>query len=357
MPVALLSELLNIASPTFKEDACRSFIEQWLDANVPECVIHKVNNSLLVEMNAKNDGPTIALVGHIDTVPDFFKPYTLDDQLFGSGASDMKGGVAAFLTLYKQNTQWKNVNLTLIIYDREEGTALSDNGLFHAIRSFPDFFNDVDLAIVGEPTDGAVQVGCLGSLHANITVKGKACHSARPWQGKNALYEALPLVSYFSDLEPVTDTIFGVDFKTVFQITESQSERGRTSVPGEWRANINMRFSPSIEPDQAVDMLNQHIVRSGVKDCNLSIADIADAGTVIENELFSSVVQLIGGQTEAKQAWTDVAQLSKLGIPAFNYGPGLQAQAHQANEYILLSDLEDYTRNLVRALQTLNESL
>ena len=69
----------------------------------------------------------------------------------------------------------KKYNISLLIYAREEGTPLPDNGLYDLIEFIPEYFDSVDMAIVGEPTDNTIQVGCVGSLHAAVTVKGLAC--------------------------------------------------------------------------------------------------------------------------------------------------------------------------------------
>ena len=69
-------------------------------------------------------------MGHTDTVPEFFEPYESNGLLFGSGASDMQSGLAAYLVFIKENlTSLNNYSITIIIYDKEEGTALHENGL------------------------------------------------------------------------------------------------------------------------------------------------------------------------------------------------------------------------------------
>src|SRR5690606_31280680 len=129
---------------------------------------------------------------------------------------------------------------------------------------FPDFFKSIDLAIVGEPTDNTVQLGCVGSLHAKVTVPGLACHSARPWNGENALYKALPFLQRMAALEPVRHEVFGLDFFDVLQITESRSEPGRTSLPGWWQANINYRFAPVRSEAEARDELFARLTEFGI---------------------------------------------------------------------------------------------
>jgi succinyl-diaminopimelate desuccinylase len=186
-------------------------------------------------------------------------------------------------------------------------------------------------------------LGCVGSIHYALSVHGKAAHSARPWQGENALYKAWPIVDAFSKLEPKKQHVFGVDFFDVMTITESQSSPGRTTVPDTWQANINYRFSPVHSLAQAKTHVPQRLDVIGV-DYKLSCLHAVDAGAVIPHPLLESLKASF--QFEAKQAWTDVAQLTARGICAFNFGPGRQDQAHHPNEYVVIADMLQYEQLL-----------
>jgi succinyl-diaminopimelate desuccinylase len=347
-PTDWLSFLLGIPSPTFGEQALNAAVRERLQTAVPELRWREHADSLILSLPWQVGKPHLALVGHSDTVPEWFQPYQQKGRFYGSGASDMKGALAAFFALLERHGSHlgQHFNLSWILYAREEGTALPDNGLYALMDVFPDYFDSLDLALVGEPTDNTLQIGCVGSLHMRLTVRGQACHSARPWNGVNALYRALPLIQKLAALEPVPQRVFGVDFYDVVQITESQSEPGRTSLPGWWRANVNYRFAPVHTPAQAEADLRRLLTEAGADPAELELIDGVPPGRVIESELFQRVVARLNQPVQAKQAWTDVAQFSARGIPAFNYGPGLTAQAHQRHEYLEHSLLETYTASL-----------
>ncbi|MBT9547034.1 MAG: succinyl-diaminopimelate desuccinylase [Candidatus Sericytochromatia bacterium] len=347
-----LEALLKCPSPTYQEAAFNGFLRQELVRIMPEIQIREVKDSLILQWPHVENKPHLALVGHSDVVPAWFEPYREDLRFYGAGASDMKGALASFFYLCERwgSALTSRFNLSLVVYAREEMTPLVENGLYHLIQAFPDYFDSLDLALVGEPTDNTVQIGCVGSIHAQITIPGQACHSARPWNGSNALYNALPVIQALAQLKPVPQRVFGVDFFDVLQITESQSEPGRTSLPGWWKANVNYRFSPVRSLAEAEVALLQHLKLAGVPESGIQILDSVEAGSVIESPLFTEVVQTLAQPVQAKQAWTDVAQLSARGIPAFNYGPGLTAQAHQAHEYLDIGLLELYTASLERLL-------
>lgn len=355
----LLTEMLEIPSPTYAEQAFVAWLRSQADKLLPGWDLSEHADCLIIsspEQSAHADKPHLALVGHSDVVPAHFEPRLETsltgegERLHGSGASDMKGALAAFwLLLSEHGAQLlQNWRLSLIVYSREEQTPLLENGLYHLLQAFPDFFKSIDLAIVGEPTDNTVQLGCVGSIHAKVRVGGLACHSARPWNGENALYKALPFIQGMAGLSPVRHQVFGLEFCDVLQITESQSEPGRTSLPGWWQANVNYRFAPVRTETQAQAELIQQLTAFGLSPEQVDIFDSVPAGDVIETPLFTQLVTTLNLPLQAKQAWTDVAQLTAQGIPAFNFGPGLTAQAHKADEYILVADLEAYYQHLLR---------
>ena len=346
--VELLKTLLGIPSPTFKEKEKTDFLENWIKTNLPSFSVKRIGNNIIA--SHLNNNTNLAFVGHTDTVPEFFEPYESNGLLFGSGASDMQSGLAAYLVFIKENltSLLNNYSLTIIIYDKEEGTALHENGLNELIVKIPESIRSIDVAIVAEPTNNTIQLGCVGSLHYTVTIAGKAAHSARPWNGENALYKALPLIKKISEIEPLKQPIYGVDFYDVIDITESHSAPGRTTVPDEWVCNINYRFSPNHTLDEARQYVLNAVESLNIDGLLINELNAVNAGRVIEHPLLDKAKSIL--TVEAKQAWTDVAQLSELGICAFNFGPGLQAQAHLPNEHVCISHIAEYENLLAKLL-------
>lgn len=340
----LLKTLLGIPSPTFKEKEKTDFLENWILANLPSFSVDRIGNNIIATQ--LNSNTNLAFVGHTDTVPNFFDPYESNGLLFGSGASDMQSGLAAGLVLIKDNLDalLNKYSLTIIIYDKEEGTALHENGLNELIVQRPDTIKAIDVAVVAEPTNNTIQLGCVGSLHYTVNVSGKAAHSARPWNGENALYKALPLISKINQIKPLKQTIYGVDFFDVLDITESHSTPGRTTVPDKWVCNINYRFSPNHTLAEARNYALSSVESLNINGLEIEELNAVNAGSVIEHPLLDKAKSIL--TVEAKQAWTDVAQLSALGICAFNFGPGLQAQAHLPNEHVCINDIKEYEAHL-----------
>lgn len=351
-PNLLLKQLLSIPSATFNEQEKTTFILDWLEKHTPPHNCKKFGESVIVTYPRTAHLPTLALVGHSDTVPPFFEVYEDGDKLYGSGASDMQGGVAAFMSFIKDQSDrlFEQFNIIFILYAKEEGTPLQDNGLYELIQAFPEEFKSIDLAIVSEPTNNTIQLGCVGSIHASVSVAGVAAHSARPWDGDNAIYNSLAPIQALSQIKRVAHTIGGVTFYDTFQLTQFSTKNGRTTVPDLCSGNVNFRFAPRFNETEARTYCLDTLINCGFSKESIKITDFSPGGEIHESALYHKAITALNVPIEAKQAWTDVAQFGVLGIPAFNFGPGLTAQAHRPDEYILMSDLTKYMQLLERLL-------
>ena len=346
----LLFQLLSIDSPTFKEKEKADFLYQWCNEYLAQFDIKRIGNNLILSTQNSNH-TRIGFVGHLDHVPEFFTPYQDDGKIHGAGASDMQAGLACFLSFVSNQSQLLDrFNVTIILYDKEEGTTLHDNGLKECITNNEELIKNIDVAIVAEPTNNTIQLGCVGSLHATLTVHGKAAHSARPWHGINAIYEALPIIEKAANQAPIPHELFGVTFYDVLEITEAEATKGRTTIPEKWVANINYRFSPVHTLDEATHYIKEFVDTSGLNEYELEILNGVESGKVIEHPLLTKVIQESGIEVAAKQAWTDVSQLTQLGVSAFNFGPGRQDQAHKPNEYVVYDDMVQYEQLLTTIL-------
>jgi succinyl-diaminopimelate desuccinylase len=220
------------------------------------------------------------------------------------------------------------MDLVLVFYDREEG-PYQTNGLGPVLAARPDL-RTAALALCLEPTDLAIQAGCCGSMHGTFTFRGRSAHSARPWQGKNAVHDAGALLVALRDLAPLEVRVGELTFREVKSVTRIEGFTGRNVVPARCDLNVNFRFAPGKTVEVAEAELRALAERFAAE---CEIVDRAPAGDpVLDNEMMGRFRALSGAKVEPKQAWTDVARLGLAGIPAVNFGPGEQAQAHQRNE-------------------------
>lgn len=293
--------------------------------------VERIGNSVVLG-GLTGNRPGIVLFGHLDTVliqEGDFPARREGGRIYGRGASDMKGALAVMLTLGERLERPRlRGELALVFYDREEG-PYENNGLGPVLAARPDLCR-ASVAFCLEPTDLAVQAGCCGSMHATFTFRGRSAHSARPWQGKNAVHDAGALLASLRELAPVDVRIGELTFREVKTVTRIEGFTGRNVVPARCDLNVNFRFAPGKTVAQAEAELRALAERSGAE---CEIVDRAPAGDpILDNPLLKKFRALTGVPVEPKQAWTDVARLGIAGIPAANFGPGEQAQAHQRNE-------------------------
>lgn len=336
---ATLLELCSIPSPIGEEKALCDHVQQRLTRKLGAAAITRFRDSLIVRANVKPGAKKIALVGHLDVVR------TLHDgparvsgsKLYGAGAADMKSGLAIMIELCERlNLSRLPVDLTLVFYEREEG-PYAENVLGPMMEEL-ELLRGFDLAICLEPSDNRLQLGCMGSLHATVTFEGRTAHSARPWEGENAITKAGALLSELSLREPREVTIDGMLFKEVITPTLAKGGRGRNVVPDSFELNVNYRFAPGRTPEQALAELKELVAdRARVEATDLSPAGRPHRAHPLVQKLAAAGVRAV----ERKQAWTDVARFDQVGVPAVNLGPGLNSQAHQPNEYTELSLMAD----------------
>jgi succinyl-diaminopimelate desuccinylase len=219
-------------------------------------------------------------------------------------------------------------DLTLVFYAKEEG-PYEENELGTVLEWDSDLVG-ADLAVLMEPSDNNLHLGCNGSLHATVVFEGKTAHSARPWEGENAITKAAPFLGALARLEPNAKVIDGMTYKTVTTVTQAKDGgRGRNVVPDRFTLNLNHRFTPDTtitEAERYVRDIFGSVAKVEIVDKSPSARPNANHPLV--RSLAAAGVRGI----EAKQAWTDVARFATRGIPAVNFGPGENAQAHQRNE-------------------------
>lgn len=365
--VAALTETLlwlcSIPSPTGEEAALCHALEQRLSVSGARLAapVRRHGDSLVVPVTRGTGGPKIALAGHLDVVRTSHDgPTRIEgDKLYGPGASDMKSGLALMLDLvergrgpdHEDDDAAAGVDLTLVFYAREEGPYL-ENELALVIEREPEL-GALDLAVCLEPSDNRLSLGASGSLHAGVTFRGRTAHSARPWQGDNAITKAGPLLVELAALAAREVVIDGLGYRTVTTVTMAQGGRGRNVVPDEFTLNLNHRFPPGTSIEQAQRDVEALVGgRADVAWRDLSPSALPHASHPLVVALREAGVAAV----EPKQAWTDVARFAQIGVPAVNFGPGENAQAHQRNEWTSLQKLAEGRVILRRWLSRLGKT-
>ena len=296
-------------------------------------------NNLVVSRNSPDPSrEKLVLAGHLDTVPEpegGLPARVEGERVYGRGASDMKAGDAVMLALL-ENFPWEGswAEPTFVFYEREEGPYV-ENGLERVLAQSPRVV-DAHLALVLEPTAGALEVGCVGTAQIEVTFRGRPAHSARPWQGENALTAAGGFLAELHERQVEEVVVEGLTFYEVLVPTMARGGRTKNVVPDAFWINVNYRFAPG------KDLEDVRRVFEGLLEgrADYEVADYAPSGPVeLDNPLLRRLIET-GLGVRPKQAWTDVARFAQRGVAAANFGPGLPSQAHQRAEFAELPLLE-----------------
>ena len=288
----------------------------------------------------------VVLAGHLDTVPAAANfPGRLEgDVLHGLGSADMKGGVAVALHL-AATLSAPTRDVTYVFYDGEEVEA-ERNGLLRVARRSPDLLA-ADFAVLMEPTDGAVEGGCQGTLRVEVRTTGTRAHSARAWLGDNAIHALAPLLERLGSYEPRRPVVDGLEYHEGLQAVRVEGGVAGNVVPDEAVLTVNHRFAPDRSEAEALAHVRE--VFDGYDVVVIDSAAAARPG--LDHRSARAFVDAVGGRPRAKHGWTDVARFAQLGIPAVNYGPGDPRFAHRSDEHVSLEQVRDVARR-VRAWLT-----
>ncbi|WP_221585249.1 succinyl-diaminopimelate desuccinylase [Microbacterium sp. G2-8] len=287
----------------------------------------------------------VVIAGHLDTVPINDNLPTRDiveggeDVIWGRGSVDMKAGVAVQLKLAAELVD-PVVDITWVWYDHEEVEA-TKNGLGRIARHHPELL-EADFAILGEPSNGAVEGGCNGTMRAVIRTEGIRAHSARWWMGENAIHHAASLLQRLAEYQARTVEVEGLAYREGLNAVRIGGGVAGNVIPDACEIEVNYRFAPNLSGDEAVAY-----VRRVFDGFDVEVTDLSPgARPGLDAPLAQAFVAAVGGVAKPKYGWTDVARFSELGIPAVNYGPGDAQLAHHDQERVPVSQIVAVERGL-----------
>ncbi|MBA4149510.1 MAG: M20 family metallopeptidase [Verrucomicrobia bacterium] len=300
----------------------------------------------------------ILLAPHLDTVnstPEGFVPTRKGDRLYGRGACDTKGCVAAMLSavIALANGKTRPAETEIIfagLIDEECGQtgsrALADSGF------------KADLAIVGEPTENKIVTAHKGSLWLKLETRGKSAHGARPELGINAVHEMARIIDllqtkYAAQLKKRRHPLLGNATISVGTVNGGSQPNivpnhcvmtaDRRSLPGETEASIRRELQALLRAAKLKAQIGKSKAHSGLPmETNFKLP--------LVQQFFRTI-----GQTKpvGVDYFCDASILSKGGTPSIVFGPGNIAQAHTIDEWISIKSLERGTAMLHNFLQSL----
>ena len=341
--LALTAELVDIPSVSFDEAAIVAHLEGEL-RDIPGLAVDRIGDNLVARTNLGRTHRVI-LAGHTDTVPGDTSGSRLDGEvLWGLGTTDMKGGLAVMLELARVVIE-PAVDVTWVFYAREE-VAIAHNGLRELFAEASELLAG-DVAILGEPTAGAIEAGCQGTMRFEVTLAGARAHTARPWMGRNAVHRLgglLTALEAYAHREPVVD---GCRYREALQAVHVEGGVAGNVVPDSAMVRINHRYAPDRSGGQAEAHVREFLapfLDEGDGDDGGDRVELVDHSPAalpgLSHPLLRAVTDRHQLEVRAKLGWTDVAFFSEHGVPAVNLGPGEPTLAHTAGERLERAPLE-----------------
>ena len=370
--VDILKDLIAFPSVTPDDFGCQAYLISKL-----ESLGFKTENMKFKDINNfwatfGSVGPIFIFAGHTDVVPpgldvnwqsNPFKAEVRDNKLFGRGASDMKGSIAAMLSATKRFLNLFPIpafQIGFVITGDEEGEA--KNGTLKIVDWLISEEIKPHWCLVGEPTSNlsfgdTIKVGRRGSITANVTIKGIQGHVAYPDQAINPIHEITPLLSEF--IKEKWDHGNQHFPPTSLQIVNINAGANAANViPGEVSLQFNLRFSPELSARKVksliIKKLNKHNLNFSILWDHNADPFYSEPGLLASKlrDILSKQINTLpkyctGGGT------SDGRFLKKLGCEVIEFGP-TNKSIHKVDEHldlVELSKLEDVYFNLLCELQ------
>ena len=303
-------------------------------------------------------GPVLVLLGHTDVVPpgpreawssDPFAPTVRGGALYGRGAADMKGSVAAFVVALERFVAAHPDHpgtVALLLTSDEEGDAM--DGVRRVAGTFRERGTQIDWCITGEPSSTSrlgdlLRVGRRGSLTATLTVRGVQGHVAYPDKARNPIHQAAPALAELAARS--WDDGYQSFPPTSLQISNIHAGTGADNViPGELQARFNLRYNPHWDAPRLEAEIAALLERHGL-DHDLRWHRSGEPFHTPEGRLRETARQVLadfaGAPPEESTGGgtSDARFIAPLGAQCIEVGP-VNASIHQVDEHVRVADLE-----------------
>lgn len=356
--INLTKELITRPSITTDDAGCQELIAERLQRSGFQCEHLRFGEVDNLWATHGAGEPTLVLLGHTDVVPpgprdawasDPFVPEIRDGMLYGRGAADMKGSVAAFVIALERFVAAHpdhRGRVALLLTSDEEGDAID------GVRKVADLFRErgekIDWCVTGEPSStlklgDLLRVGRRGTLSATMTVHGIQGHVAYPEKARNPIHQAMPALAELAARR--WDDGYETFPPTSFQISNINAGTGANNViPGELRVLFNLRYNPNWRAAQ-LEQECETVLRAHGLEYDLHWHRGGEPFHTPEGPLRKATREVLakfsGGAPEESTGGgtSDARFIAPLGAQCIEIGP-VNASIHKVNEHVAVADLE-----------------
>lgn len=357
-------ELLTLARRLISFETCEpeeiaeaaGFVKGWLEARGIEAVSDEVRGLPVIRAEVGPEGaPTVVLHGHLDVVPGLpgqFEPTVEGDRLYGRGAYDMKGAVAAMLLVTAAMREQERVRVRLGIVGDEESEEDAERGSDHLV----DGGFTGDFAITGEPTDLHIGIEAKGVLALRLEVGGTAAHGATPWLGENAVLNAIDVFRSIESLPFARHSSELFDRPSI-NLGRIVGGDALNKVPDRCVIDVDIRYLPDQDPEEILTQVRE------IPGCEARALLTRPPATVDRD---SAYVRALRDAARAhhdgepmsvgRDGASDAVSFLRVGVPAVEFGP-VGAGHHGPAEWVSVASLGAYRQALESFLLAIPDRL
>jgi succinyl-diaminopimelate desuccinylase len=308
---------------------------------------------LLAATVGAESGPTVVLHGHIDVVPGDdgqFTPRVEGDRLYGRGAYDMKGGLAAMMAATCRLARQDTVKVHFVCVsdeetNEEEGTRASDHIVQQGYTG--------DFAITGEPTNLHIGIQAKGVLAMRIEIRGRSAHGSTPWLGDNAVLKAVDVFRGIETL-PFTRESSEMFDRPSISLGRIAGGDAMNRVPDHCALDVDIRYLPGQDPDEILAGIGSldgaevtHVFHRKpivVERENPYVQLLADA--------VLNVTTLEESIAVGRDGTSDVISFLEAGTPGVEFGPAGEGH-HGPEEWVSIDSLTRYRDALIQFVESI----
>lgn len=313
----LTTSLMKIPSVSGEEEAVGIWLRDYLEDLGWKVELQKVSDNQNNVIAWLNETPRVVFSTHIDTVPPFIPPTEDDEKIYGRGACDAKGIIAAQITAAEllRKAGIEDIGLLYTVEEERSSTGA------RAANDHP-LAAKCEYLINGEPTDNDLAIGSKGTFRLKIKTKGKAAHSAYPEQGDSAIEKLLDILEDVRHTKFPDDEFFG---ETTVNVGTIEGGVALNVIPPSAEAGLAVRLTTPPAPiEAALESLLRDRGEIEVLSCSEPV----------------KMIEVEGFKQKVVKFTTDIPYLTKWGKPLL-LGPGSILVAHTKDEFVLKKDLEE----------------
>jgi succinyl-diaminopimelate desuccinylase len=332
------------------------FVEGWLEARGIGVSTDEIRGLPVLKAEVgPAAAPTVVLHGHLDVVPAHagqFAPRVDGDRLYGRGAYDMKGALAAMLLTTAAMRDQERVRVRLGIVGDEESEEEAERGSDHLVDS--GFVGD--FAITGEPTDLQIGVEAKGVLALRLEVSGVAAHGATPWLGDNAVLRAHDVFRSIESLPFARQSSELFDRPSI-NLGRILGGDALNKVPDRCAIDVDIRYLPDQDPGTVLEQVR------AIPEVEVHALFSRPPAVVDRDSPFVRALREAAGEhrkgepmSVGRDGASDAVSFLRVGVPAVEFGP-VGAGHHGPEEWVSVASLDAYRQTLESFLGSLPDGV